>query len=147
MERYLGGTTNNNATEYIEKKKYALFLQQSGHQMLDTLYRDSLYGFINRDYEIIAPTPDVGDFGSFAEGVPVLPWVANQFTDFRDYYFLKLSEGSVSIPSLISELAPIQSYENYETRYTSYIETIKSKLVTRALASNNPYLADLDSFI
>ena len=76
MEKYLGGTTNNNATEYAEKKKYTLFLQQSGHQMLDTLYRDTLYGFINRDYEVVAPTPDTGDFGAFAEGVPALPWVA-----------------------------------------------------------------------
>jgi hypothetical protein len=57
-EVFKGGKTTNLATEYSEKIKYRKFLLETGYEFLDTLYQKSLYGFINRNYEVIAPTPD-----------------------------------------------------------------------------------------
>ena len=134
-EIFRGGTTNNLATEFTEKVKFRNFLLDTGYDFLDTLYSKSLYGFINRNYEVIAPTPDVTIFGDYAEGVEGLTFVVNQFNNFRDHYLLKASQGNFEVPTLIENLVPSVSFKDYELSYSGYIENYQSPMVEKVLLS------------
>ena len=138
-EVFKGGTTTNLATEYSEKIKYRKFLLETGYEFLDTLYQKSLYGFINRNYEVIAPTPDTSVFGDYAPGSEGLTFVSNQFNKFRDYYLSKAENGNFVVPALIDGLIPSISYVDYENSYLGYIENYQSSIVDRALTARENF--------
>lgn len=132
---FRGGATNNLAEEYQEKVKYRKFLLESGHDFLDTLYKETLYGFINRSYEVVAPVPDITTFGDYSAGAQGLVFVVNQFNDFRTYYLEKAAQGNFTVPALITDLQPRVSFEDYEQNYSRYISTYKAQMIQKALDS------------
>lgn len=144
-QSFRGDTTNNLADEYEEKIKYRKFLLESGHDFLDTLYKETLYGFINRSYEVIAPVPDTTDFGEYSVDAVGLVFVVNQFNDFRTYYLEKAAQGNFTVPALITDLSPRVSFEDYELNYSIYLETYESSLVQKALDSQESF--SYDSFV
>lgn len=146
-EDFRGGQSRNLAVQYLERKKYRTFLLSTGYEFLDTLYEKSLYGFINRNYEVIAPTPDTSVFGTYVENVEGLTFVVNQFNKFRDYYLTKADSDAFPVPSLVQGLKPRKSYTNYEDRYSAYIESVKSRLLLKVPTSINRRIPNFEPFI
>lgn len=142
---FRGDATNNIADEYEEKIKYRKFLLESGHEFLDTLYEKTLYGFINRSYEVVAPVPDTTPFGNYSADAEGLVFVVNQFNDFRTYYLEKANQGNFTVPTLITDLSPRVSFEDYELNYSIYLETYEASLVQKALDSGVSF--SFESFI
>lgn len=136
---FRGGTTNDLAVEYTEKVKYRKFLMETEYNFLDTLSEKSLYGFLNRNYEVIAPVPDVTTFGDYAAGAEGLTFVVNQFNKFRDHYLENAENGNYEVPALISGLTPRISYKNYELNYNGYIEDYQSPMVSKALSAREDF--------
>lgn len=144
---FRGGETRNLAAEFAERKNYRAFLLETGYNFLDTLYEKSLYGFINRDYEVIAPVPDTSIFGSYAQDVEGLTFVVNQFNNFRNYYLNKAGSDAFPVPALIRDLKPRISYVDYETSYSAYIESHKALLLSKAPTSLNRRIRSFPTFI
>lgn len=130
---FRGGATNNLADEFHEKMKYKKFLLESGYYFLDTLYKEALYGFINRSYEVIAPVPDTTTFGDYSAGTEGLVFVVNQFNDFRAYYLEKAAQGNFTVPALITDLQPRVSFEDFELNYSRYLDGYKASMVQKVL--------------
>lgn len=134
-EIFRGGTTNNLATEFAEKIKFRNFLLDTGYDFLDTLYTKSLYGFINKNYEVIAPTPDVSVFGDYAPAAVGLTFVVNQFNNFRNHYLSKVSQGNFQVPALINSLIPSVSFIDYETSYAGYLGGYQALMIQKIIDS------------
>ena len=133
-QRFLGGTNRRLAVQFSERKRFRKFLLESGYDFLDTLQEMSLYGFVNRDYEVIAPTPDLKTFGDYSSGVEGLTFVVNQFNQFRDHYLQKAEEGNYTVPALIAGLIPTVSYVNYEDSYSAYLEGYKNIVIEKLVS-------------
>ena len=120
-EQYLGGTTNNNRIEYNERLKYINYLRSLNLNLLDTLYEDKLYGFVNKNYEVIVPVSSPKLFGNYAGSTKGLNYVVSLFTKFRDY-FLEVDSlsPSIRVPEMLSDLTPRKSYINFEEEYNNY---------------------------
>jgi hypothetical protein len=135
MQNFRGDTTDDLALEFQEKVKFRKFLLDTGYDFLDTLYKESLYGFINRNYEVVAPTPDVSLFGDYAPTAEGLTFVTNQFNKFRDHYMQKSDQGGATIPFLIDNLIPRISYQDYEEGYSRFVVAYRALIVEKALRS------------
>ena len=144
---FRGGTTNKLALQYAERKKYRQYLLDTGYDFLDTLYQKSLYGFINKDYEVVAPTPDLTIFGDYSPGAEGLTFVVNQFNKFRDHYLSKAAEGNYTVPSLITDLVPSVSFVDYEQTYAGSIDSYRSLLSNKTQSSRVPTVTSFESFI
>jgi hypothetical protein len=152
-EIFKGGTTSNLAFEYYERIKYKNFLQrteqETGHQFINSLYEKSLYGFINRNYEVVAPTPSVKLFGEYAPEASGLDFVVNQFNHFREEFISKAAQGNLRIPDLISDVSPRVSFINYEEDYSFFAERLKNKLASTAAIADpqGNFLRNFENFV
>lgn len=127
---FLGGTTNNNRIEYNERKKYIDYLRSLNLDLLDTLYEDKLYGFVNKNYEVIVPTPSIKSFGNYAASLEGLNYVVSLYTKFRDYFLeIQSISSSVSTPEMLSNLIPTRSYVNFEDQYNNFRQNAASELL------------------
>lgn len=140
-EIFRGGNTNNIAQEYIERKKYKSFLRDSEFELLDTLYEKKLYGFINRDHEVISPVDNTVLFGPYAGQTEGITFVTDMFNSFRNYYLSKATTSGLRIPSLISGLTPGKSHVEFLGNYTRYIQNSYSILLPEvsALVDENDF--------
>lgn len=140
-EIFRGGTTNDYALEFAERKKYISFLRSIDQPLLDTLYEKPLYGFLDRNYNVIAPsisadTTYLGEsFGNYAPGIFGTSLIVNQFNKFRNHYIEKSQNGTLKFPDLVSKLTPVASYENFETGYERFTNFISDIIVSKALDS------------
>ncbi len=146
-ETFLGGKTNSLPLQFAERLKFRKFMLESGYDFLDTLRGRSLYGFINRDYEVIAPTPDVKVFGDYSAGAEGLTFVVNQFNKFRDYYLQKADDGNYTVPALITGLKPRVSFVDYEESYEAYLEGLRGIILEKLAASRPATSISFENFI
>jgi hypothetical protein len=82
--KFRGGTTSNLRQEFEERLKYKNLVDFDG--MIDTIYRQYFYGFINRKFEpsYIVDDPEIfSSFTGFADEVRCLDFVAAAFKDLR----------------------------------------------------------------
>lgn len=118
---FLGGTTNNNRNEYNERVKYINYLRSLNLNLLDTLYEDKLYGFVNKDYEVIAPVSSTKLFGNYAGSTRGLNYVVSLYTKFREYFMeIDSLSPTVKVPEMLSGLTPSKSYVDFEEEYNNY---------------------------
>ena len=146
-ETFLGGKTSDLPLQYAERVKFRKFLFESGYSFLDTLRGRSLYGFINRNYEVIAPTPDIKVFGDYSAETQGLTFVVNQFNKFRDYYLQKAEEGNYTVPTLITGLIPKVSFIDYEESYEAYLEGFKSIILEKLVTSRQAPGMSFENFL
>ena len=128
---FSGGQTGNNAQEYEERKRYLDYIRDSGMQLLDTLYEDKHYGFLNADYEVVYPNPSSAvNFDPPAAQVQTLNYVSTQFSRFReDFIFAANNLDYVTAPSTISNLTPTKGYVNMLEDYQTYQEITIEKII------------------
>ena len=82
--KFLGGTTGNLRNEFVERLKYKNLVDFEG--MIDTLYEDYFYGFINRNFEVsyIVDDPEIfSNFPGYADNVSCLSFVSSAFQTFE----------------------------------------------------------------
>ena len=149
--RYKGGLLNNRPADNLKERiKYREFARQqslaAGVTLLDTIQDKKLYGFLDPNFSMIEPNPEVTPFGQYSGDLLGLNYVVSQFNEFRDAYLSAASAGRVQIPELVSGLVPKKSYISMEERYQKYqnvvIEKFLSKIVT--LPDAEDYLQDHD---
>jgi hypothetical protein len=129
-EVFRGGSSNNLSQEYREREKYMLLLQESEYDLLDTLYDKKLYGFINKDFEVVAPVNNMILFGDYSGQTQGPTFVVDMFNQFRQYYLRQSTISEISIPMLVEDLKPAKTYVNYEDNYQKYIQNSYSLVLT-----------------
>ena len=146
-EIFRGGNTKSLAQEYLERKRYKLFLVNSGFELLDTLYDKKLYGFVNKDYEVISPINNTILFGAYAGEIEGVTFVVDMFNSFRRYYLEKVATSALKIPALVEGLSPGKSYLDFSTNYTRYLQNSYSIALSEidTLATNN--ILEFENFV
>lgn len=120
-EEFRGGTSGVTKVEFEERKKYVKELQKMDVSFLDTLYDKRLYGFLNKDYEPVAPIGSPVLFGPYAGQVTGFGHTVSIYNRFRDYYINLVSNNSkIKIPDQIQNLKPSRSYTNFEDQYYNF---------------------------
>lgn len=147
VEIYRGGTSGALSQEYKERKKYMLLLQESEYDLLDTLYDKKLYGFINKDFEVISPVDNMILFGDYSGQSQGPPFVVDLFNQFRQYYLRQSTISGVSIPRLIEDLMPAKTYLNYEENYQKYIQNSYSLVLTELSISLQSQPVSFEVFV
>tara|TARA_R100001510_G_C7655940_1_gene215487 strand:+ start:1980 stop:3095 length:1116 start_codon:yes stop_codon:yes gene_type:complete len=123
-ERFLGGTSGVTKIEFSERKKYATEINKMSASFLNTIYEKKLYGFINENYEVIAPTGVPVLFGPYAGTITGLNHTVSIFNKFRDHYTnLVNNNTSIVVPDQIIGLKPNKSYVNFEEQYFDFSRT------------------------
>jgi hypothetical protein len=122
-EEFLGGTSDITKTEYSERKKYLEYVRNMDVDFLDTIYKKKLYGFVNNNYEVIAPTGDKILFGAYAGAISGLNYTVAMFNQFRQYYMEFVENNSaLKVPNLIAGLKPTKSYISFDESYNEHIQ-------------------------
>ena len=138
---FRGGTTENLRTEIEEREKYRNQVDFSG--MIDTLYEDFSYGFVNQKHEpvYIVDDPEVfQNFPTIASDVRCLGFVADAFTALRDDYVARINNTDRDYPKYLSGMIPVVGYESFErsfSGYTTYVSTKFSSLLKDDLTIND----------
>lgn len=121
VEDFRGGTSGVTKVEFSERKKYVDQMRKMDTSFLDTLYDKRLYGFINSDYEVIAPVGSPVLFGPYAGQVTGFNHTVSIYNDFRQFYTNLVSNNSkIKIPDQISNLKPSKSYVSFDDEYYNY---------------------------
>ena len=122
--RFLGGLTSNIETQITERKKYSDFIEEKkaelGISFIDTVSVSKLYGFIDHDYHIVEPNPELVGFGEYAGNIVGQNFVVGIFNSFRDYYLERATNQGVSIPRFFPGLIAKASYEDISENYERY---------------------------
>jgi hypothetical protein len=88
---------------------------------LDTIYEKKLYGFINSDYDVIAPIGSPVLFGPYAGQVTGLNHTVSIYNKFRDFYMNLVSNNTkIKIPDQILQLKPSKSYVSFDEQYYDF---------------------------
>lgn len=121
VERFLGGTSGITKVEFSERKKYIEELSKMDVSFLDTIYEKKLYGFVNENYEVIAPVSAPVLFGPYAGSITGLNHTVSIFNKFRDYYISLINNNSkIVLPDQITGLKPRRSYVDFEENYFDF---------------------------
>ena len=138
-EIFKGGNTNSIAQEYAERKKYVSFIRESGFELLDTLYEKKLYGFINKDFEVVSPIDNTVLFGAYAGEIEGITFTVDMFNLFRKYYLEKVATTGLRVPALVAGLSPGKSHVGFLGNYNKYIQNSYSILLpeVEVLMRNN----------
>ena len=123
-EEFLGGSSGITKVEFSERKKYLEQIQKMDVEFLDTLYDKRLYGFVNKNYEVVAPISNPVLFGQYAGVTPGMSHTVSIFNKFREFYFNLVSDsGRISIPDPIKDLKPSKSFVDFDNAYHEFIRT------------------------
>ena len=125
--KFLGGTTGNLRNEFVERLKYKNLVDFEG--MIDTLYEDYFYGFINRNFEVsyIVDDPEIfSNFPGYADDVSCLSFVSSAFSDLRTDYLQNIRNSSRGFPKFLNGLQPALGYEPLSNFYGEYLIWIAS---------------------
>lgn len=138
---FRGGNTGNLRAEVEEREKYRTLVDFEG--MIDTLYHDFSYGFLNEQYEPVYTVDDPAVFANFPEiasDVRCLGFVANAFAAFRDDYIFRVNNTNRNYPRYLEGVIPALGYESFEesfSNYTTYVSVKYSSLLVGNLTIND----------
>lgn len=120
-EEFLGGTSDVTKVQFSERKKYIEQIQKMDVSFLDTIYDKRLYGFINTDYEVIAPISNPMLFGPYAGTALGQTHTVSIFNKFRDFYMNLLQKNTkLQVPDEIQGLKPSKSFVEFDNEYYNY---------------------------
>ena len=125
--KFLGGTTGNLRNEFSERLKYKNLVDFDG--MIDTLYHDYFYGFINRNFETsyIVDDPEIfSSFTGYADDVRCLSFVSSAFSALRTDYLQNIRNSNRGFPKFLDGLLPVLGYEPLSVFYGEYLTWIAS---------------------
>ncbi|OUW01653.1 MAG: hypothetical protein CBD16_05150 [Betaproteobacteria bacterium TMED156] len=127
-----GGAAPDPFDNHQERKRYKAFMDEikKVYSVIDTLYSEKHYGFLNTNYQVIQPISGIGtiNFGSFAPEVFGLNFVVDQFTQFRDFYIDFSRETGLRPPSLINNLTPGKSFQNFDENYQNSLKALTLRM-------------------
>lgn len=146
-EEYLGGTSGVSNIEYRERRKYLDYINESGIDFLDTLYNKKLYGFINKDYEIVIPVNNTKTFGEYSPEAYGLNYTVDIFNNFRNFYTDLITNTDIEAPSLIQALRPSKSYMDFDENYLSYARESSIRIVNALIADGNTTELPFSQFV
>tara|TARA_Y100000114_G_C11729394_1_gene312703 strand:- start:78 stop:1295 length:1218 start_codon:yes stop_codon:yes gene_type:complete len=130
--RFRGGITNNIQTEVRERRSYFEFIQQKklelGINFLDTVHESKLYGFIDENYNIVEPNPELVSFGEYSGNIVGQNFLVSAYNSFRDYYLQKSQDVGIEIPQYFPGLVVKKSFEDINENYERY-QTLVSQVM------------------
>lgn len=141
---FLGGSTSELSTEYSERRRFLEYFRSKGYPLLDTLYAKKLYGFINKQGEVIAPTKIVKTFDQESGTVHGLNYVVDMFNKLKKTF--RASDG-LKIPEVLSALTPTKSYEDFDDNYVKYGTLLANKLLPFLVDAYQGKELTFDSFL
>ena len=124
---FLGGTSSNLRNEFQERLKYKNLVDFDG--MIDTIYEQHFYGFINRNFETsyIVDDPEVfSSFPGFADDVRCLNFVSTAFQALRSDYMQNIRNTNRGFPLFLEGLQPVLGYEPLARFYGDYLAWVAS---------------------
>tara|TARA_Y100000004_G_scaffold197200_1_gene270359 strand:- start:3671 stop:4786 length:1116 start_codon:yes stop_codon:yes gene_type:complete len=133
MLDFKGGAASSLKEEFDERIRYRIETEKYKQYMIDTLYEDPHYGFLNRDFEPIIT--NVGDqfenLQNFEDlSLPAqraLPFVVKAFKGFREQFMNRTRADNFSVPMLLGAVVPIKSYQSYDDLYREYLDNMISQ--------------------
>ena len=148
-DEFMGGRSTEPGMEFEERRRYLEYVRDSGFKLLDTLYDQKHYGFLNHNYEIVYPNPSSAvNFSSPATQVQTLNYVSTQFDSFREEYFSAAQNFDyVTVPSSISDLTPVKGYVNMLEDYKTYQEMTIEKILFFLRRADPIPVSDYEKFI
>ncbi len=133
QRRFLGGIAPNNQTQIRERKRYSDFIQSKKHELginfLDTVTKDKLYGFIDDDFYLVEPNPELTSFGEYACEIIGQNFVVSIYNMFRDYYLSRVESSGLVIPQYFPGLVVKKSYENISDNYERYQKVVSQVML------------------
>ena len=114
---FLGGTTNDLAIEFAERKKYIKYFREKGYPLLDTLYDKKLYGLVDNSFSIVVPTPSTKPFEDPSASVVGLTYTVDMFEKFKQRYY---SSEAFQVPKKIRDFKIYRSFEDFEANYKKH---------------------------
>lgn len=144
--KFRGGTTSNLRQEFEERLKYKNLVDFDG--MIDTIYRQYFYGFINRKFEpsYIVDDPEIfSSFTGFADEVRCLDFVAAAFKDLRSDYLENIRNTTRGFPRFLGGMTPVLGYEPLVQTYGDYLTWVASSY--SLLLQENPSVNDYNCYL
>ena len=143
-EEFLGGTTNNLAFEYQERRKYLEYFRQKGYPLLDTLYDKKLYGLIDKRNSVVAPTPNIKTFEEPSSEILGLTYVVDLFEKFKKVYN---SSESFKIPTKLAQMKVYKSFENFDDNYAKHELFVANNMINLLLDTFDGVSVTLENFV
>lgn len=159
QDRYLGGIAPNTQTQIKERIRYSEFIefkkQELGINFLDTVSHDKMYGFVDDEYYLVEPNPELQSFGEYAGEIVGQNFVVSMYNMFRDYYLERSSQVGIEIPQYFPGLVVKKSYENISDNYQRYQKIVSQVMLdpflngrfSGPLLNFNKFIESLNSVI
>lgn len=132
-DRYLGGIAPNTQTQIKERRRYSEFIKSKKHELginfLDTVSKDKMYGFVDEEYYLVEPNPELVSFGEYAGEIVGQNFVVSMYNMFRDYYIERSAQVGIEIPQYFPGLVVKKSYENISDNYQRYQKIVSQVLL------------------
>lgn len=143
--KFSGGNSKSMREAFLDRKLYkeSAFLRDIS--MIDTWYQYPNYGLLDHNYRPIVVAegsnqenlremdPELGD------GTPLLPFVKDAFTDFRNYYVNTTRTNNLDFPVFIGQVEPAIGYISFDSAYRSYIDSVRQDYMHYALERMDSY--------
>ena len=145
MLDFKGGLTSSMKEEFAERTRYRQETEKYREFMIDTLYENPHYGFLNKNFEPVVTNAgsqfeNLANFGDYADpSQHALPFVVKAFNGFREDFMKRTEYPGFVIPSLLGQIIPLKTYESYDEIYGEYLDNLVS-MVSRTCGNTPSYL-------
>ena len=149
--RYTANNDNSAEVAYKLRSVYRLLSYPSdAPEPIDMLYGNSLYGKIDRNMN--ACYLDISDGGSIIHfenviGVFAVNFVVRAFHKFRESFIELVVSGATSQIPAISGLEPVLAWTDFDNRRVTYLNNLKTYMVTNFLKSHSRDILNFDDFV
>lgn len=143
--KFNGGDSKSIREAFLDRKTYKESASLQDVQMLDTWYQYPNYGLLDHNYRPVVVAEGSGEENlrepdpQLGVGTPLLPFVRDAFTDFRNYYVNKTRTSNLDFPIFIGQVEPAIGYISFEAAYKTYLDTIRKDYMFYTLEKMNSY--------
>tara|TARA_B100001250_G_C19798304_1_gene789796 strand:- start:1296 stop:2510 length:1215 start_codon:yes stop_codon:yes gene_type:complete len=151
-DKFMGGLVSSPGENFSERIRYSEFIEEKkaslGVEFLDTLRKSRLYGFVDTDFYMVEPNPELVTFGDYAGQIVGLNYVVSCFNKFRDYYLKAVSQGGLALPEALGALVVKKSFEEMTEKYTNFQNLLAQVMIEPFISGRHAGpLMSFESFV